>query len=129
MGRLRHFRITPLPLSLVFYFPMAHIPESNEKPLSRAPAKRKILTGFIAGFVNLYFASGNEEAKFMFMAGVFLIGYGIVGCLELALGESLVKASNNWDSLKAWEKFIVSFVVILLAVIVFISLIPVVAKI
>lgn len=108
---------------------MAYIPESNQSPLSRAPAKRKILIGFIAGLVNLYFASGNEEAKFMFMAGAFLIGYGIVGCLELLLGESLVNASKKWDELKPWKKFIISLVVIILALIVFISLIPIVAKI
>ena len=88
-----------------------------------------IMVGFIAGAINLYIASVQEESVLFLGAGAFLIGYGIIGIIELIMGDRLVNASSRWDKLQSWKKFTISLVIILVAIIGFISLIPVVAEI
>jgi len=108
---------------------MPYIPESEEQPLSRTPAKHKISAGLFFGLLNLYLAHLDEDDKLLFMAGVFLLGYAFIGLIELLLGVRLISAAKNWDKLPSWQRFIISVVVICSALVMFIFFIPVVAKI
>jgi hypothetical protein len=100
----------------------------SEKTLSQSSPKTKILVSFpimlfsIAGY---YIGIIPETTKFVALA---MGAYFAVGLLELVLGESLISAAKKWDEMAGWKIFLISITVIMVALIGFISLIPVFAN-
>lgn len=62
------------------------------------------------------------------MLAVISGAYAFVGFIEVIGGESLADSAKRWDSLPGWKKFIISTSVIIMAIIVFISVMPILAK-
>lgn len=101
---------------------------SNKVPLSQAPGKKKLLValpGAAAAVVLWQIGIAENVTRFLALA---LCAYAAVGLLEIVFGESLANAARSWDQLAGWKRFLISVVVIIGALVLFISLIPVVTQ-
>lgn len=101
--------------------------EKKQVPLSQAPGKQKLLVaipGAMAFSVAAYLGIFKDITRFLSLA---LWAYAIVGLLEVIFGESLASAARRWDSLAGWKKFLLSLLVIVVAIVGFGALIPVFA--
>jgi hypothetical protein len=96
-------------------------------PLSQAPGSKKLLTG-VPGIAvcSVLAAMGIAQGITTFLA-VALGAYALVGLIEVLGGETIASAARNWDCQPGWKKFLISLVVIVLALGGFISLIALLA--
>lgn len=101
----------------------------SAKPLSQSSPKKKLYIGIPTIAISLVIYNLGIVPNIAKFIAIAMCAYVIVGLIELALGDSLVSAAKSWDNLAGWKKFLISLLVIIVALVVFISLIPVFAKI
>lgn len=105
-------------------------------PLSQQPAKSKIIyggAGAILFFTVSYLAPyllNTESAPVTITngLGLFLLAYAVVGVIELKFNKTLSPLSEKWMNQASWKKFIISFVVIIVSIVLAISIMPFIAK-
>lgn len=96
-------------------------------PLSQAPGRKKIVVAIPGALIfAILCMNGIFEPITKFLA-LALCAYAFVGGLEILFGESLASSAKKWDSLAGWKKFLISLLVILIALVGFLSLMPVLA--
>jgi hypothetical protein len=97
-------------------------------PLAQASGKRKLLIaipGCALATVLLFLNVAPGITRFF---AVVMGAYALVGLVEVLMGESLLSAGKRWDQLAGWKKFAISLVVIIAAIVIFIGVMPLVAK-
>ena len=102
--------------------------EIKKVPLSQAPGSKKLLIGIPVSIICGILAYIGIASAITRMLAAILGAYAFVGLIEVIGGESLSSSAKKWDSLPGWKKFIISTAVITISVIVFIGLMPIVAK-
>ena len=100
----------------------------SKPPLSQASGKKKLLVaGPSAVLCALLLGTPQFDAGARMLAAG-LAAYAIVGLLEVLLGQRLVRAGERWANLPGWQKFVASTVVIIVALGLAISAIPLLAS-
>lgn len=102
--------------------------EKKKVPLSQASGRKKLIIGIPAFIICGFLAYIGIAPGITRMLAVITGAYAFVGLIEIIGGESLASSVKKWDSLPGRKKFIISTGVILMAIIIFISLMPLVAK-
>lgn len=107
-------------------------PGSNTKPeklpLSQKPPVYKLLAAIPAVLLIAYSQLFEVEAGFAGNVGLFLLAYASVGVVEIQLDKRMPNAKGKWDSMAGWKKLLISMVIIVFALTLFLSLMPLVAK-
>lgn len=97
-------------------------------PLSQMPGKKKLMVAIPGALAaGAAWKMGIDEPVTGFVTWA-LCAYAVVGLLEVVFGESLAGAARKWDRLAGWKKFLFSVLVIVAALVGFVSLIPVFAR-
>ena len=106
------------------------ISENEEKrtPLSQASGMKKLLVAVPSASVITFLAATGVAISFTKMLAVILWAYAVVGLIELLTGGKLTTLSATWDEMAGWKKFIISTLVIGFSLVLFLSLMPIVAK-
>jgi hypothetical protein len=102
-------------------------PAAGKVPLSRAPGKKKLMVGVpMALICGAAYAIGQWPLAQMFF--VAFLAYAVVGLVEVFLGGSLVRASEAWARLRAWQRGLASIVVVVGALALVLTAIPALLK-
>ena len=100
---------------------------SRKVPLSRAPGKKKLLVGIPMTIISgAAYMIGLGPLAQMFFIG--FLAYVLVGLVEVILGSSLVRAGEAWTRLAWWQRGLASFVVVVGAMALVVTVIPMVFR-
>ncbi|WP_196159655.1 hypothetical protein [Reinekea sp. G2M2-21] len=102
--------------------------ESQNTPLSQASGRKKFLVAVPSAAVITFLAATGVAVSFTKMLAVILWAYAVVGLIELLTGGKLATLSASWETMASWKKFIISTLVIGFSIVLFLSLMPIVAQ-
>ena len=100
----------------------------KKTPLSQASGKKKLIVGIPATIICFALFYLEILPGITKMLGVIFSAYVIVGLIEVIVGNSLSSASEKWELMPSWKKFIISTFVIAGFFILVIALMPYVAR-
>ena len=116
----------------IYETPKSDLNEADEEikkvTLSQSSGKKKVLVGLPVSLICGFLALVGIAPGITKMLSVILAGYAIVGLIEIIGGNALALSAKKWDMMSGWKKFIISIMVILIAIIGFITVMPIVAK-